>query len=105
MEQLFKMIASDNPFSIQANPWIETTLREDKIAVYLHLMDRSTNWKQAKTQPSGLIDIDLASNFKPKNILLQPTGQVLKYQYNNGRLTLSLPEKSIGIYQIIQILK
>ncbi len=88
----------------KASPWFEITLMQNRDNYYVHVINRSINWKQKKDSDQPVI-ISFPAETEPKWAKLQPGDENVDFSYKNGEVKLVLDPSLVKFHKIIQIKK
>ncbi len=88
---------------INASPWFEFVLREKENNTYLHVINRSINWKQNEIQSEKDINIEINRPKEPLKVLLQPGNEAIEHTWKKGKLEFTLKPDNIEFHRIVEI--
>lgn len=87
---------------ITAPKWFETTLREKDGNVYLHIINRATDWKHKRAAAEN-IAAEIPISFTPTTVSLLPGGDPVEYKFKNGKVLINMSCDKIKYHKAIEI--
>ena len=90
-------------YACAAPPWCEVALRRRGADVFVHLIDRSFEWRQPAGQDESPIKLQLRMGTRPDRVALQPGARPVEWQWREGSLLLSVPMAEVQTHAIIDI--
>ena len=103
MDSIYSDLLSTEGLQLQADPWYEITVRKnEQQEVLVHIINRSMDWKPYP-RTSSEIKIAVPMDSEPDSVLLQPGNEELDFEYEKGRLELSLDPAKVKYHRIIQV--
>ena len=99
---LLEAVLPDRPIRVDAPDYFEVAVNTKDGSTLVNLVDRSLNWKGDK-QGAGEIDIAIKMPVKPSNVWLQPQGEPLDWQWEDGLVKTSVPLDKIDVFSIVEI--
>ncbi len=104
VNSLYNDLLPRDGIKIQADPWYEFTIRKnDKNDIYVHIINRTINWKQGFDNANENIKIILPLNTQPRSVTLQPDNTKLDFKYSDNAVTIYLASSTVKFYKIIKI--
>ncbi len=98
-------LSSDGMIRIKANPWVESVVREKDGDLFLHFIDRKSEWKNEQAGFGEAIEVSLKLDRCPRTIVAHPGKRPVLPLFQDNLLVLRMPEKDITPHLIIQIVK
>lgn len=104
VSRLYNSLLPDNGPKMECDAWVETALREKNDNLYLHIIDRSMNWKQPKGGLSP-VEVSLPMESRPASLTFRPENKPVEFKWERGRLNFTVRPEDVNMYQIVEIVK
>ena len=103
--RIFKMLLPENPYTFDAPPWFEWTLRRNakETELLVHLINRKINWSLPSDLSAAPLRCSLLLDSAPEAVSLEPGGENLKWSFDGSRLVITLDPNSVRNHRIIRI--
>jgi hypothetical protein len=89
-------------FSVEAPRWFDVLLRHNESRLLVQLLNRANAYHHSDDVVRK-IQVDLAVATKPERVLLQPGNESISWNWENGRLKVSLSTAQVPVHRIIEI--
>lgn len=94
----------DLAVQIQADPWVETSVRsKTESDLLIQIVDRRREWKPKPATATGPVRVEIQLAQRPAKVLLQPGAEELVFFYEKQHLVLEVPAEKIVLHRIVEI--
>lgn len=102
IEMLKNKCLPQDELEIAAPAWVETTLRQKNDELYLHFINRESDYKHS-TGEGWTALAHVPTGYAPSGLKVLPVGKDVEFQFEDGRVSFELDVSSIDHHAAVKI--